>query len=164
MPKQFPYQVSLQLNGKHSCGGSIISENWILTAAHCINRSLKLTFLFCFIVFRFISSISNFSVKLNQITAVFGTNDLKDPKRVVRRVDYVTWHKGFPGETLSDDIGLVHVNEPMEFNDTVNLISLQKYEYDVSNFQAILTGWGRTSVRRNLICLYLVKNIYFLTE
>uniref|UniRef100_A0A6I8NTP6 Chymotrypsin like elastase 3B n=1 Tax=Ornithorhynchus anatinus TaxID=9258 RepID=A0A6I8NTP6_ORNAN len=44
-PHSWPWQVSLQyLKGEeyyHTCGASLIAEDWVLTAGHCISKSLK---------------------------------------------------------------------------------------------------------------------------
>ncbi|XP_013912144.1 PREDICTED: serine protease 27-like [Thamnophis sirtalis] len=32
---EWPWQVSIKLNGHHHCGGSLVTNQWIITASHC---------------------------------------------------------------------------------------------------------------------------------
>ncbi|CAH4035096.1 unnamed protein product [Pieris brassicae] len=114
------YQVSLQNVGSHFCGGSIIDEKWVVTAAHCaIDRPTR-----------------SFKV-------VVGINKLSD-KGKEYTPDKVIIHEKYDRKLFTNDISLVKIESGIELNNRVNPVGLPTTNIN-SGETLTLTGWGRIS-------------------
>lgn len=123
MIETFPYQVSLQVNGGHMCGASIISANWIVTAGHCVDFETE------YMTVRAGTSFSRSGGTIHKV------------KKVIRHEKYYTNEYGVP----LYDIAVISVKKPFKFGDSRQPINLfKKAEKSKAGVKSIITGWGST--------------------
>ncbi|XP_067004199.2 trypsin-1 isoform X1 [Anabrus simplex] len=120
--KDSPYQLSLQTEGNHYCGASIISAEWALTAGHCVDGGLP----------------SWISVRAGSSNRACGGS--------IHQVAQIISHPKFDRNTLDYDFALIRVATPFSFGSNVAAVGLPSRNEDVSpGTSAIVTGWGLTS-------------------
>ncbi|XP_055537129.1 chymotrypsin-1-like [Wyeomyia smithii] len=139
--EDFPYIVSLRNNNQHSCGGSILSENWIMTAAHCVKYA----------------EISKLSIQAGR-TKVSKRVDLS-----VYGVKQVILHPQYDEKnSWQNDIALLKLTEPLQLSDSVRPVRLPAVCYEVTgpDLNAVVVGWGVT--RRGVLSKNLQKLIYLI--
>ncbi|NWT39291.1 PRS55 protease, partial [Chroicocephalus maculipennis] len=118
---EFPWHVSIQSNGKHICGGTIISALWVLTAAHCFAEEVP-----------------------PDLTVVVGGTDLSLPLEE-HKPDSLILHENFDGMSMENDIALILLGSPIEFSNEKTPICLP-FIRDIDTWQQCwVAGWGSTS-------------------
>ena len=127
MEGQFPYQVSLKRNNGHYCGGSIISRNYILTAAHCAGTTENGVF--------YAYPPEEITVHAGSTHLLFDGVDTNAAASVVHE-EYMA-HP----ESAFNDVALLRLAEPLTFSDTIKPIELESQEIP-ENTPVVTSGWG----------------------
>ncbi|KAM9464526.1 elastase 3 like [Salvelinus alpinus] len=126
-PHSWPWQISLQYERdgewRHTCGGSLIATNWVMTAAHCINPSL---------------SYRVFVGKHNLVETEEGSQAIIPEKLVVHE----KWNPIFVA--FGNDIALIKLSEHVTLTDHVQLGCIPAAGTVLDNqYPCYVTGWGR---------------------
>lgn len=126
----WPWMVSLRIRSssnilsRHFCGGTILDQNTVLTAAHCI------------------------TVSPSRIVVIVGLHDLSElSSENIYSIQVIYVHPSFNSILLENDVAVIKLARPITFTDTVSPVCLPETN-DISvvyNKDVVVTGWGSTT-------------------
>ncbi|XP_071452156.1 chymotrypsin BI-like [Hetaerina americana] len=122
---QFPWTVLIQVDNSYICGGSLISDEWILTAAECT---------YGFAMFQIYIGAQNWQ-------------DDEVDRLIVDTTNRIA-HGDFDPNTFKNDIALIKLRNRIGLNEYIQPITLPKYSMqteDLTGTNATALGWGQTS-------------------
>ncbi|XP_048210357.1 plasminogen [Perognathus longimembris pacificus] len=119
-PHSWPWQISLRTRlGQHFCGGTLIAPEWVLTAAHCLEKS---------------SWPSSYKV-------VLGAHREVNLEPDVQQIEVAQLFR----EPSRADIALLKLSRPADITDKVIPVCLPPPNYVVADRTVCyITGWGET--------------------
>jgi hypothetical protein len=138
IPDSWPMMVSLRKGHAplvHSCGGTILSESYILTAAHCANDITT-------------------GITVENMTIAAGVYNLSQSDQIIRQVDKIIIHPLWKElrREIQYDIAILHLAEPLDLtpNSSISRTCLpprqnsreEIMQYPLNGTKLVTIGWG----------------------
>ncbi|XP_072137264.1 transmembrane protease serine 11C-like isoform X3 [Mobula birostris] len=139
---EWPWQVSLQV-GSHVCGASIISDSWLISAAHCFQTPL--------------SNPSQWQAYMGSVELGQGTR--RDIKRIIIHPSYGA------SNANNYDAAVLELLNPLHFSKFIQPICLPSSSKIFPDGQhCTVTGWGALAFKGQLPNILQQGNVDIIGE
>ncbi|KPP67070.1 transmembrane protease serine 4-like [Scleropages formosus] len=133
--EDWPWQVSLQLNGQHTCGGSLVSLRWVVSAAHCFASTTK--------------ELSRWRVVYGKtyVTILGGST-----------VDKIIMNGNYDPHENDFDIAMMRLSQPITVTAVTHPVCLPPRDLSLENgAPLVVTGWGYLHENGPVLTLVIKK-------
>ncbi|CAL4063204.1 unnamed protein product, partial [Meganyctiphanes norvegica] len=131
---EYPWMAYLEIlwdDGHNQlCGGSLVFDQWVLTAAHCVLRSRD-----------------DGSRWMPEVKVTLGLEQRSKPTNNGAFTVKATEVKIHPKESFSHDVTLIKLPSPVTYSDAVRPVCLPNHYMHGRNYTGMvmaLAGWGKT--------------------
>merc|ERR1712142_8506 len=126
IPGAWPWQVGVRKiprfgSDYHMCGGTLINNQWVVTAAHCFYRY---------------KSVDDYIITVGSYD-----RDVVDSTQENFGIEQIINHPDYNPNTLDNDITLLKLNRPVTESDYVGFACLPPNDFPAGS-QCWVTGWG----------------------
>ncbi|NXW47660.1 ENTK Enteropeptidase, partial [Nyctiprogne leucopyga] len=121
----WPWIVSLHFNSRPVCGASLVSDEWLVTAAHCVyGRQLKPS-------------------QWKAVLGLYDQSDMTEPSTVIQNIDQIVINPHYMKRTKDSDIALMHLQHKVQYRDYIQPICLpEKNQQFLPGINCCIAGWG----------------------
>ncbi|XP_077198540.1 enteropeptidase isoform X2 [Paroedura picta] len=124
----WPWVVSLHFNSRPICGASLVSNEWLVSAAHCVyGRNLELS-------------------PWKAVLGLHSSLNLSYPQTVIQEIDQIIINPHYNKRTKDSDIALMHLKFHINYTDYIQPICFpEKDKQFLPGTNCSIAGWGRTT-------------------
>ncbi|XP_078245845.1 mannan-binding lectin serine protease 1 isoform X3 [Pogona vitticeps] len=135
-----PWIAMLHRNGRPFCGGSLLGNRWIVTAAHCLHHELEMENP----VLRSSDVITPSSFKI--ILGKHRTQRQDDTEQHLQPQTIII-HPSYKPGTFQNDIALLELSEEAKLNDYVMPVCFPDGSHEKGTM-VVVSGWGKQFLQR----------------
>ncbi|XP_058979635.1 trypsin-1-like [Musca domestica] len=122
---QYPWMAQLLYGGRFYCAGSLINDQFLVTASHCVYGFRK----------------ERISVRLLE-----HDRNASHFQKIDRKVEEITTHPKYNARTYDNDIAIIKLNEPVEMTDLLHPVCMPTPGKSFKGETGTVTGWGALKV------------------